>query len=195
MKKITRAAFAGAFVFAASTIAASTVATPAFAQAAPSIIIVDMNRIAAESAASKSAEPQLKAKFESVQTRAKQLGDQFRAEYESLQKAQASMAKEAVQAKAREIQQRQATAEQEVRTKEQDYARSVQYVRQQILDAVNPIITTLMREKNASIALDREVTLASAAALDVTADVLQRLNTALPRVGITPPAAPAPAKK
>jgi outer membrane protein len=190
MTMLTRVAVAGALSIA-------TLALPqaALAQAA-AIVVVDMDRIAAESAASKSAEPQLKAKFDSVQSRAKQLGDQFRAEYESLQKAQPSMAKEAVQAKARELQQRQATAETEVRTKEQDYARSVQYVRQQILQAVNPIITAVMREKGASVALDRNVTLATAASLDVTTDVLTRLNAALPRVGITPPAAPAqPTKK
>ena len=191
MKNSSRFAFAGAVALAASF------AAPAFAQSATSIVIVDMNRIAAESAATKSAEPQLKAKFDATQARAKQLGDQIRGEYESLQKAQTSMAKEAVQAKAQEIQKRQETAEREVQTKQQEYARSVQYVRQQILEAVNPIITAVMREKGAQVALDQSVTLAAAASLDVTADVLQRLNATLPRVGITPPAqpAPAPAKK
>lgn len=178
---------------AAAIATASTAALPvaAYAQAAPTIIVVDMGRIAAESAASKSAEPQLKAKFQSVQSRAKTLGDQFRGEYETLQKAQTSMAKEAFQAKAKELQQRQVTAENEVRGREQDYARSVQYVRQQILESVNPIITAVMREKGASLALDREATLAVASSLDVTNDVLTRLNTTLPRVSITPPAAPA----
>lgn len=188
MKMLTRAAIAGALAFTA-------LPTVALAQAAPPIVVVDMGRIAAESAASKSAEPQLKAKFESVQARAKTLGDQFRGEYENLQKAQPSMAKEAFQAKAKELQQRQVTAENEVRGKEQDYARSVQYVRQQILEAVNPIITAVMREKGASLALDRDVTLATAASLDVTNDVMTRLNAALPRVNVNPPAAPAAAPK
>ena len=188
MKMITRTLAASALAMAAATI------TPAFAQTAPQIVVVEMSRIAAESAASKSAEPQLKAKFESVQSRAKTLGDQFRNEYETLQKAQPSMAKEAFQTKARELQQRQVTAENEVRGREQDYGRSVQYVRQQILEAVNPIITAVMREKGASLALDRDATLAVASSLDVTTDVMTRLNAALPRVGITPPAAPA-AKK
>jgi len=189
MKMITRAVIAGALAFTA-------LPTVALAQAAPPVVVVDMGRIAAESAASKSAEPQLKAKFESVQARAKTLGDQFRGEYESLQKAQPSMAKEAFQAKAKELQERQVAAENEVRGKEQDYGRSVQYVRQQILEAVNPIITAVMREKGASIALDRDVTLATAASLDVTNEVMTRLNAALPRVNVNPPAAPAtPAPK
>ena len=92
---------------------------------------------------------------------------------------------------AKELQQRQVTAENEVRGKEQDYARSVQYVRQQILEAVNPIITAVMREKGASLALDRDVTLATAQSLDVTNEVMTRLNSALPRVNVNPPAAPA----
>jgi Skp family chaperone for outer membrane proteins len=188
MTKLTRAALAGALMTATGVIA-----TPAFAQASPAIVIVDMNRIAAESAASKSAEPQLKAKFDSVQARTKTLDDQFKGEIESLQKARPSMAQEAFQAKARDIEQRRVTAAQEIQSKQQDYARSVQYVNQQIVQAVNPIITAVMREKGASIALDQNVTLAAASSLDVTADVLTRLNAALPRVSITPPAQPAPA--
>jgi outer membrane protein len=173
MKVITRTLVAGA-------LAVATLASPiaALAQTAPTIIIVDLARIGSESAASKSAEPQLKAKFDAIQARGKALGDQFRVEYENLQKAQPSMAKEAFQ---------------EMRGRQEDANRSVQYVRQQILTAVNPIITALMREKGASLALDREATLAISPSLDVTADVLTRLNTALPRVGITPPAAPAAA--
>lgn len=191
MKMIVRAAIAGALAVASIT----ALPVVASAQAASQIVVVDMSRIAAESAASKSAEPQLKAKFESVQSRAKALGDQFRGEYETLQKAQPSMAKEAFQAKARDLQQRQVTAENEVRGKEQDYARSVQYVRQQILEAVNPIITAVMREKGAVLAMDRDATLAVAQSLDVTTDVMTRLNAALPRVSINPPAAAPAAKK
>jgi outer membrane protein len=191
MNLIKRAIVGG--VLAIATITALPIAANAQA-AASQIVVVDMGRIASESAASKSAEPQLKAKFEGVQSRAKTLGDQFRGEYEALQKAQNSMAKEAVQAKLKDIQKRQVAAENEVRGREQDYARSVQYVRQQILNAVNPIITQVMKEKGATIAMDREATLAIAQSLDVTNDVLARLNKALPRVSITPPAQQ-PAKK
>ncbi len=191
MNIIKRALITGALALTAVSVAP---ATTAFAQGAPQIIIVDMSRIAAESAASKNAEPQLKAKFESVQSRAQTLGEQFSKEAETLQKARPSMAQEAFLAKAKELQQRQQTAENEVRGREQDYARSVQYVRQQLLQAVNPIITAIMREKGASIAMDRDATLAISQSLDVTNEVLTRLNSALPRVSINPPAQPA-AKK
>jgi Skp family chaperone for outer membrane proteins len=186
MNTITRTLLSGGIALGA--IAAT--ATAAAAQAAP-IVVVDMDRIGAESAAMKAAEPQLKAKAQSVQARAKALGDQFRGEAETLQKAQASMAKEAFQAKVKDLQTRQVAAENEVRGREQDYARSVQYVRAQILEAVNPIITAIMREKGASIAMDRGATLAVAQSLDVTSEVLTRLNAAKPTVSINPPAQPA----
>lgn len=179
---------------AAALSVASLAAVPqaAFAQAAQSaIIVVDMDRVGADSAAGKGAQTQLKAKLDGVQNRAKTLGDQFRTEAENLQKARASMAQDAFQAKVKDLQAREASASNELRNREQDYARSLAYVRKQIFDAVNPIIQQLMRERGAQVVITRDATLATVASIDVTNEVITRLNAKLPSVSITPPAAPA----
>ena len=193
--------FLRAASIAALTAAAATVATPAFAQAAAApaaqatILIVDMERLGAESAAGKSGAQQLQAKAQSVQARAKQLGDSLNAEVEAARKAAQTnaMAPEAMQAKERDLNQKQNTYRQEIANREQDLARSQAYVRQQIFDAVGPIIQQVMRERGASVVLAREAALAFNGSLDVTADVVRRLDTALPRVSVTPPAQQAPA--
>jgi outer membrane protein len=173
--------------------AAAPAAAPA-AQAQSAIIVVDMRRVETESAAGKSGQTQLKAKFDAVQARAKTLGDSLRAEEATLVKAQQtnSMAQEAFQAKVKELQGKQTTAQTEVRNREQDLQRSQAYVSEQIANALNPIIQTVMREKGAALALPRDATIGYGPALDVTPRVIQLLDAALPRVGVTPPAAAAP---
>lgn len=188
---------------AALALGAATVATPAFAQAAAPaaapapqsmILIVDMERLGAESAAGKSGAQQLQSKAQSVQARAKQLSDSLNAEVEAVRRQQQTnaMAPEALQAKERELNQKQNTYRQEIANREQDLQRSQAYVREQIFGAVGPIIGQVMRERGASVVLAREAALSFNSALDVTADVIRRLDTALPRVSVTPPAQQAP---
>ena len=165
----------------------------AFAQAAApqaAIIVVDMNRVVAESAAGKSGSTQLKTQVDSAQARAKALSDSLQKEEETLVKARQanSMAPEAFQAKVKEFQTKQNNARTELGTREQAIQRSDAYVRQQIFTAVNPIIQTLLRERGASIVLAREAALAVNPSLDVTAEVVRRLDAALPRVSVNAPA-------
>src|SRR3546814_1919788 len=68
------------------------------------------------------------------------------------------------------------------------------HVLKQIDDAAQPIITAIMREKGANIALARGATIQAANSLDITAEVVKRLNAAKPSVSTTPPAQPAQAR-
>lgn len=187
MKTILKAA-----LFATAVAAAPTAV---LAQAASPIIIVDMDRVGAESAAGKSGQTQLQTKLTGLQSRAKTLGDQFRKEEEDLIKARQgnTIAPAAFEAKVKDIQARQGTAQNELRGREQDFQRSQAYVRQQIFNAVTPIVQAIMREKNAQIVLARDAAMAYVPALDVTNDVIARLNKSLPAVNANPPAQ-APAK-
>jgi outer membrane protein len=188
------------FKAACAALALGTVALPsaalAQAAAASSIIVVDMDRVGTDSAAGKSGQTQLKAKVDSLQARGKSLADQLRSEEEALLKARQanSMAPEAFQAKVKDLQTKQNNARTELGNRENELQRSQAYVRQQIFNAVGPIIQAIMRERGASVVLTRDAALAVSPALDVTADVVRRLDAALPRVNATAPAA-APATK
>jgi outer membrane protein len=195
MKKIFKAAALAALALGTTT----ALPTMAFAQAAAaptSIIVVDMDRVGAESAAGKSGQTQLKAKVDSLQARGKSLADQLRSEEETLLKARQAntMAPEAFQAKVKDLQTKQNNARTELGNRENELQRSQAAVRQQIFNAVGPIIQAVMRERSASIVLTRDAALAVAPTLDVTAEVIRRLDAALPRVNATAPAA-APTKK
>lgn len=182
-------------VTAAALLAAA--ATPAIAQQlSPAVIvIVDMDRVVNESAAGKTAGTEIQAKITSLQTRATTLQTQLKTDADAIQAGQAnkSLAGPALEQRAQAFGQKQQQAQQELARLEQEIGRSRQYVIQQISTAANPIITQVMRERNATVALQKEATLQHSASLEVTNDVITRLNTSTPRVSTTPPAQPAAA--
>ena len=173
------------------------IAAPAVAQqlSPPVIVIVDMERIVNESAAGKQAGTEIQTKVTGLQSRGQTLQNQLKTEADAIQAGQANktLAGPALDQRVQAFGQKQQQAQQEIGRLEQDIQRSRQYVIKQITDAANPIITTVMREKGANIALAEGATLQHSASLDVTTDVISRLNTSLPRVSTTAPAAPAAA--
>jgi len=196
MKTIFKAAAIAALALGTSSLSTAALAQAAAPAPAASIIVVDMARVASDSAAGKSGQTQLKTKLDSLQARGKTLSDSLRTEEETLLKARQTntMAPEAFQAKVKDLQTKQNNARTELGNREQELQRSNAFVNQQIFNAVGPIIQTVMRERGATVVLARDAALAVAPALDVTAEVIRRLDAALPRVNATAPAA-APAAK
>lgn len=187
-------------LLAALALGTAAIAAPAAAQTLPPavIVLVDLDQVINNSAAAKAAQPELKAKADTLQARVQQLRTQFQNEGQELQKAQPAQGAPAAtvtafQTKVRDLQTRQEQAQQELQRREAEFNASRSYVVKQINDAAQPIISTIMRERGASIVLNEQATLQHAAAVDVTNDVVARLDKALPRVSTTPPAAPAPA--
>ena len=180
--------------FAATLLAASVSPVAVQAQTLPPavIIIVNMDQVFNASAAGKQAQAELKSKVDAMQARANTLRTQFGAEEEALAKSQPAptntAARPAWEAKVRDFQSRQQTAQTELSNREKEFQASRSYVLKQITDASNPIISTLMRERGASIAMPEGATLQHAASIDVTNDLVARLDKALPRVSTTAPA-------
>lgn len=182
------------FAVAMTTVSVIPVSAPAVAasKVAPaSIVIVDMDRIVNESAAGKQAATEIQQKVNQLQTRGQALQTQLRAEAETIQKGQQnkSLQGAALEQKVQAFQTRQESARKELGTLEGNIQNARQYVMKQITDAANPIITGIMQERGASIALAQDAAIQHSAALDVTTDVITKLNASLPRVSTTPPAA------
>ncbi len=167
-------------------------APPAAQQTAPAavIIVLDMERVVVQSAAGKQAQAEIQTRMNALQTRANALQGQLKTEADAIQAGQAnqSLAGPALEARAKAFGERQQAAQREVGQAENDIQRSRQFVLKQISDAVNPILTAVMREKGANLALPVGATLQHGASLDVTVDVIARLDRSLPRVSTTPPA-------
>ena len=171
-------------------LAGAAIATPAAAQTLPPavIIVVDLDSVFQTSVAGKQALVELKTRADAIQARLAQLRTSFGTEEQTLVSSRPTAAGPAATAwetKARDFQTRKTQAEQELAKRDQDLQASRQFVVKQLNDATQPILSTIMKERGASIALAEGATLQHAASIDVTPDVIARLDKALPRVVTT----------
>ena len=176
-------------------LATTAIAAPVAAQTLPPavIIVVDLDSVFQTSAAGKQALTELKTRADAIQGRLQQLRTSFGTEEQALVSTRptaAGAAATAWETKARDFQTRKTQAEQELAKRDADLQASRQFVVKQLNDGAQPIISTIMKERGASIAIAEGATLQHAASIDVTADVIARLDKSVPRV-VTTAAAPA----
>ena len=172
------------------------VAVPVVAQTLPPavIVVVNMDEVFQNSAAGKTAQAELKTRLDGIQARLASLRTSFGAEEKALGDTRPTApgpAATAWEAKVRDFTTRKTQAEQELARRDQDFQASRQNVLKQINEGAQPIVTAIMKERGASIALAEGATLQHTASIDVTADVIARLDKALPRVSSATPTAPA----
>ncbi len=189
--------FVKTVALAASLLMVGAVPPAAVAQTAAlppaAIVIVDMDRVVSQSAAGKQAMTEIQGKVTAAQTRANALQGQLKTEADAIQAGQAnkSLAGPAFDSRVKAFGEKQQSAQRELGRLEGEIQRSRQHVMKQISDGVNPIITAIMKERGATIAMPKAATLQHVAGLEVTTDVIARLDKALPKVSTTPPPAPA----
>ena len=180
---------------------AAAILTPsaALAQAVPAAVIavVDLDRITTECTACKTASAALRAQVTSLQNREKALATPLQTEQKSIQAAiDALQGKEpdaALQARVKAFQTRQQQGAQEVQAQQVQIQRNQQFIQKQISDKLGPIYQSVMQRRGANVMLETGSTLATTTSVDVTSDILAALNTALPTISVTAPAAPKPA--
>jgi Skp family chaperone for outer membrane proteins len=160
------------------------------------IVVVDTDRIYRECTACRAAQTQLQGLMTQLQQREQTLGQPMQAEAQSLQQAAAAAraqtgaarttAEAALTQRAQRFEQQRTAAQQELTRMEQNI-RSVQaHVLQQINARLNPVINQVRTARGANLAVDTNATLSHDASLNVTDQVLQQLNAALPSVQVTP---------
>ena len=188
-------------IIAAATAATLTPAA-AFAQAVPGavIAIVDLQKVSSECTACKAANTALQGQITALRNRQQALGTPLAAERKTIQAAVDALPEgkapdAALEAKIRAFQAKEQQGSQELQRGQQQIERNQAYVGQQIATKLAPIYQQVMQRRGANVLLEQGATLASAANLDVTNDVLAALNAALPSVSATAPAAPAPSAK
>lgn len=185
-----------------AALAAGTIATPSSAQAqrlpAGVIAVVDTGRIYAECTACRTAQTQLQSQVAALQARQQTLATQLQPERTSLQQAVTALNGQqpdaALTQRIEAFQQREQQAALELQQSQQRIQSIQANVVRQINERLNPAINQVMTARGANVALDVEATLAHSQTINVTNDVLARLNQALPTVSLTPlpqPAQPA----
>lgn len=177
-----------------AAIAVTTIAVPAVAQAqrlpGAVIAVVDTGRVYRECTACRAAQGQLQSQGNALQARQKALGDQLRPEAQSLQTAVQALAGKqpdsALRTRMQAFQTKEQQANQELQQAQQRLQSIQANVLRQINERLNPIINQVMTARGATLAVDVDATLAHSQSVNVTSDVLARLNSALPSVSVTP---------
>jgi Skp family chaperone for outer membrane proteins len=176
--------------FAASIILPST----ATAQAVPAAVIavVDLEKVTTDCTACKTASAALRSQVTALQNREKTLATPLETEQKSIQAAiDALNGKDpdaALQARVKAFQSKQQSGAQEIQRQQQQIQRNQQYIQQQISAKLGPIYQQVMQRRGANVLMEVGSTLATSAAIDVTADVTAALNAALPSIATTAPA-------
>jgi outer membrane protein len=174
--------------------AASAIAVPTSVSAqrlpATVVAVVDTGRIYSECTACVAARTQLQSQATALQTRQKTLTDQLRPEGQQLETAvnalNGKQPDAALQARIKAFQDKERAANTELQQGQQRLQSTQANVLRQVNERLNPIINQAMTARGANIAMDVDATLAHAATVNITADVLARLNSALPSVSVTP---------
>ena len=167
------------------------------AQAIPGAVvaIVDLEKVTTQCTACKTATAALQGQVNALKSREAALTAPLKTERDAIQAAvNALQGKEpdaALQARVKAFEQKQQQGAQELARQQNQIQRNQAYISQQVQAKLNPIYQQVMQRRGANVLVEAGNTLAAGAALDVTNDVLAALNTALPSVATTAPAAPA----
>lgn len=177
-----------------------------------SVAVVNRDKVYNECNACKVAITQIETQIQQYQQRAQQLATPLQTEAQAIEteaKALDPLVKalngkqpdvalntriNAFQQKQRAFQQKQAQGQQELGQREQTISRNRSFVAQQIDEKFNPVVQQVMATRGAGLMVDMGTTLAHAASIDVTNDVIAALNVALTTLNTTaPPPQQAPA--
>ncbi|MBA2771249.1 MAG: OmpH family outer membrane protein [Sphingomonas sp.] len=154
------------------------------------VAVVDTGRIYRECTACRAAQAQLNSQVTALQTRQRTLATQLQPEQRAIQAAitalQGRQPDAALRTRAEAYQRREQQAAQELQQGQQRVQSSQANVLRQINERLNPIINQVMTARGATLAVDTEASLAHSAGINVTSDVLARLNSVLPSVSVTP---------
>jgi Skp family chaperone for outer membrane proteins len=181
----------------AALAATALVPSAAIAQSLPAAVVavVDVERVTNECNACKTASAALRSQITGLQNRQKALATPLETEAKSIQAAADALKGKdpdaALQARVKAFQTKQQSAQTELARQEQQIQRNQQYIQKQISDKLGPIFQQVMQRRGANVLVEQGSTLATSKTVDVTADVLTALNTALPSLATTAPAAPA----
>ncbi len=189
------------FVFGTALAAIAFAAAPAVAQQlSPAVVaVVDTDRVVRECNACRTANTQLQTQVTALQQRAQQLGQPLQTEAQALETAvnalgQSGQPDAALTTRITNFQTQQQTAQREIAQRQETLQRNAAFVRQQIAQAINAVLTPVMTARGATVAIDRGATLAINPSIDVTNDVLAQVNQRLTTINVNAPApAAAPA--
>jgi len=148
----------------------------------PIILVINRAQLLNESEAGKNIATQANTLRETI---AKELEDEFqsiKSEEEQLIAQQSLLAPEVLQERAQKLQLRRQKFQVTQQTKNREYQASIAQATGEIGKVLEPILTEMITERSATILIDRAELIFATPEIDVTAEVMKRLNDKLTEV-------------
>lgn len=177
MKKISLAKMTAALAALAMLAAA-----PAFAET--TIGIINVQKVMAESKAGSAMREQLQAKQKAFQADFDSKQKSLQADEQAIAKSRSSLSKEAFEQKVKDFNNKAAKAQQEVQEKKARLDKAVSEAVEEIRSNVFDIAKQIASDKKLNVVMTADQIMYADSSLDVTDDVLKRLNDKLPSVKV-----------
>ncbi len=149
---------------------------------APKIVVVDIQRIMRDSLAAKDLKTQLESKKNQYQADLKGKSDKLKKEKDDLEKQQSVLSKDALTQKVKNLNSEFKSAQDDANEKSVRFENAEKGASRDILAAVQEIINDLAKEQNFNIAIPTSQLLFAHKDLDITNEVLTRLDKKLPKL-------------
>lgn len=174
-KKLTTALF----------MAASLAFAPA-AMAEPVILVFDVDRAIALSKAGQSMAKQLEAQVEKVRADEAKVLKNLQSEAEKIKEQQKLLAPEALQKRVEELQMKEVERRRSLNEKSQSIQAGGQRAAAEIVKVAEKELSEISKERKADIVMRRDAVFFASPAIDVTSELVSRLDKKLSKVTVKP---------
>lgn len=173
----------------AAIVAIAVLCAPSLASAESVILVFDLDRAIALSKAGKSMTKQLEEQARAVRGEAEKSAKNLQDDAAKLREQQKLMAPEALRGKVEELQLKELEMRQVLGEKTQSIQAGGQRAAQQIIKVAEAELSAISKERKADMVMRREAVFFASPAIDVTKELIKRLDKKLKSVKVTPVAA------
>ncbi|PKQ05703.1 MAG: hypothetical protein CVT73_11285 [Alphaproteobacteria bacterium HGW-Alphaproteobacteria-12] len=164
----------------------STAATPAFAVGPAVVLIVNTEAVFAQSKVGQNIRSQFEEQAKKLRAEGKKTEDGLQADAKKIADERALLSPEDMQKKVQAWQKREAEFQQSMQQKSQALQLGLQRANGKVEAALRPIFAEVLKEKGGTVLFDQSVVLAGGADLDISAEVLKRLNERMSTTELKP---------
>lgn len=175
-----------AFVAASFMTVSTVLITDAQAADGPVVLVFDVDRAIALSKAGKSMAKQLEEQVKSVRAEEKKIVDDLTGELDKLKEQQKLLAKDVLQGKVEELRTKEIEGRQLLAVKTQSIQAGGQNAGREVLKVAEEELSAIAKERKADIVLRRDAVFYASAAIDVTAELVKRLDKRMSSIKVTP---------
>jgi Skp family chaperone for outer membrane proteins len=161
-------------------------AAPALAASPAVILVVDTQGVFAQSKAGQNMRSQFEEQMKKLVAEGKKTEEGLQADATKLTEERALLAQDDFVKRAEALQKRGGEFQQSYQMKQSALQLGLQRAEARVESTLRPIFAEILKEKGATILFDQAVVLAGGADMDISAEVLKRLNERLPTVEVKP---------